>query len=1550
MTARSRLSDVLLLALGILQIPSLVPAADPERPIKVCGFRPGVRRDFIDLDGLLDPPQFPGIDALPSDPLAGRKISTALDYVREESWAHAVHLLQPLLDAPQDAFLPSADGTANPRASARAEAERVVSELPSAGQEYYELYAGRLAADRLRAAGTDLHLLGEIVRRYLHTRAGAVALARLGALHLDRGRALPAADCFRRLLRLPRTEPSPATLFQAALAFRLAGDPAAEEVAWQRLTARAPDGLRLGQRVVGLRELRRQVDGTSPGSAVQFEGGIPFLEPRWQASSIGRDETRQRVEAGIKQIEAEGGTPLAAFFPVAVGGKVVYRSYAGVHAIDLATGREVWNSPSPLSYEGILADPGKKVQIEDWMRRYEGAAQPTHRGINLGVAGGGLAGIGGGLGGDFQGRPAPYRSHASLLFENSVVGRLSTDGRRVYVVEDLPLPPHPDEMELMKGGIARHFGPLRDAVYHNRLRAIDLDTGKTTWEVGGRGAGALNDCFFLGPPLCLAGQLHALVEKGGELRLVCLDAGRGTLAWTQLLATFRATILTDAGRRVRAAPMLHGEGLLLCPTNAGTVLAFDPQTRTLSWAHTYFEKAPPVRGLPPESPGTWKESDLVIHEGRLIFTAPDTEELHCINLRDGTPAWKVFRDKDDLYLAGVTQGRVLVAGRKQFRALSLADGGRELWRVETGTPSGRGALAEGVYYLPVKEGAVCAIDVRRGAVTARARSHGGGAPGNLLFHREELLSQTATQVTSYPLLRARLARVAERLVANPRDPAALTERGVLRSDQGDLAAAVADFRAALANDPPGDLLPRTHVRLHDVLAQLIGADFLAGEKYLDEYRRLCEAPLLEGTQTGDSSRLREERDRRLATYFFLLARGREQQGRLVDALPAYRQLHALAHAGQPVTITAAAAVQARPDVWVRGRVTELLAKATIEQRRALEAEVNREWKQLQAADPSPLEEFVALFGTAFDAGRDARLLLVERLIADREHGRFLEAELHLLALRDDPARAARATEALARLATRKGLLDDALEHYQALGRDHARVVVRDGRTGAELLDEITADKRFLSLLDGGRQTGGRFKVTEERVDAPLNPAHLVFLPEGEVPASLRRQRLVLDLASSRVRLLDGATGTEIWSQRLALGSRIDLLHEAAQTGAALPCHVAGHLVVLDLGYMACAIDLIDRRVLWQRSLIDTEVAANERPVAFVPDRGWEVVLTGPRAAAAWRVRLVTGTGVVLQAVSDLAESPSSLRVLDPVRGHVAWSRAVPWGTSLVLGNAAYVCLARAAPGESLVLRMADGGRVPAPPFTDGSEKRLGVLGSSLLLWEDDARGGRVLRRYDPVRGRDLWKRSYAPALLPVHSADARFAGLIDTDGRVIIVETATGKELLRATVEPKHLANVEVVRLLADRTRFYLVPYMPPGGEGLSGAPELNYRAGPAGAWVNGMVHAFDRATGRLCWRAQVPCQVIVPDPFDDLPILFCSARLNRTGSIVVATRSYDKETGKLLYAKQVAIASDENRLRENERALADLLFHTVRLDPGTGAIELISPRLKIRHQRIEEE
>jgi outer membrane protein assembly factor BamB len=617
----------------------------------------------------------------------------------------------------------------------RAEAARTLGSMPAAGREYYETTYGPRARALLARAKRqgDPALAAAVARRYPLTAAGVEAAGLVAVGHLDRGRDALAALCFERLLARPGANAlPPAVLFRAALAFRRAGDGARAERAWRQVAERAPGGLRLGGKEVSVAELKQQLeDGTpAPAPAEAIPARVPGLEARWTRPTAHEAGTKAWLQTAAEEQEDRGQPSLSAFAPLVVGDRIVYRSHRGLHAADGATGKEAWEAPSEWSAERLAAQPRYATELETWVKTY-------------------------------------LEVSPQVLAGNGVVGTLSTDGARVYAVDDLAVPPYPNYYRFRgrwrAGPDWPDFGPeLTAAAGASRLLALDAATGKPAWAAG-RGAAVLRDSYFLGPPLALDGRLYALAEKENEVSLACLGAADGALLWRQPLALAPTRLLLDPGRRIQAAVPVHAEGVLVCPTNAGLVVGVDLLTPGLAWAYPY--RTSPLtqaqayggrggRTARPRVIAEWPATVTTAAAGRVVFTAPDEPSVHCLALRDGTPLWKVGRAEDDLYVAGVFADRVLVVGKRFCRALALADG-KQVWRVETGLPSGRGVAVGDTYYLPLKAAAggkgpaVWALDVRKGAVVARTPTPRGEPPGNLLLWRGEVLTQTATALTAY---------------------------------------------------------------------------------------------------------------------------------------------------------------------------------------------------------------------------------------------------------------------------------------------------------------------------------------------------------------------------------------------------------------------------------------------------------------------------------------------------------------------------------------------------------------------------------------------------------------------------------------------------------------------------------------------------------------------------------------------------------------------------------------------------------------------------------
>ena len=130
----------------------------------------------------------------------------------------------------------------------------------------------------------------------------------------------------------------------------------------------------------------------------------------------------------------------------------------------------------------------------------------------------------------------------------------------------------------------------------NKLAAYDIHTGKLQWELGGQESLRPSDTFFLGPPLPLRGQLYVMAEIKDEIRLLALDGATGKLLWSQQLAMVESNITQDPVRRLAGVSPSYSDGVLICPTGAGCVVAVDLATRSLLWGYIY---------QPPRRTGRW---------------------------------------------------------------------------------------------------------------------------------------------------------------------------------------------------------------------------------------------------------------------------------------------------------------------------------------------------------------------------------------------------------------------------------------------------------------------------------------------------------------------------------------------------------------------------------------------------------------------------------------------------------------------------------------------------------------------------------------------------------------------------------------------------------------------------------------------------------------------------------------------------------------------------------------------------------------------------------
>ncbi|MBI5760395.1 MAG: hypothetical protein HZA46_17910, partial [Planctomycetales bacterium] len=354
-------------------------------------------------------------EALPRIRKAETLLRTARQQFDRGEASAGLMTLQQLLNQPQDTFVWSAT-SARPL-GVRSQAVALFESLPnSALQRYEELFgaeAGRLLA-KARHDGNP-QLLDEITRRFFLTAEGYDATVLLAAWWLDHGAPARSAAHWDQLFATPShlKRIQPQQRMQAAIAYarcgratdarRIAGNLAPELVATARrgasfeqwLQARATTTDATALAIGGLVAGAPHRNGIASGTAPVFRTPV-WSAPLWRDAN---DELRPVLAAWEQELANDDGPGAISQFALCIGDVVVFRDVQGLRAVDVTTGKMLWHTPTLTSLSSL--------------KFYH--RTPTARGPNK----------------------FDLKFLDQLLGDNSAGGMLSSDGSRVYAVDQL---------------------------------------------------------------------------------------------------------------------------------------------------------------------------------------------------------------------------------------------------------------------------------------------------------------------------------------------------------------------------------------------------------------------------------------------------------------------------------------------------------------------------------------------------------------------------------------------------------------------------------------------------------------------------------------------------------------------------------------------------------------------------------------------------------------------------------------------------------------------------------------------------------------------------------------------------------------------------------------------------------------------------------------------------------------------------------------------------------------------------------------------------------
>ncbi len=1307
--------------------------------------------------GLADP------DFMPAKRSVVLLLQRTEELLQANRYAEAVQCLDKILSGSEDFFF-RPDKDAPVHRSIKSEARRLLGTLPAEGRRSYELQFGALAQSALDSAiaAGDISMIAEVARRFFHTEAGYEATFLLGLHHFDHGRPLVAALTLRRL----RDESTTSERFEPQLSLAMArswldaGMPDDAREALQSLPDRyAANKVLIEGRPRPLFEAGEDplqwleasmgpahsdgsasasdwtMHGGSPQRVAVSSGSRPLMSSRWHVWSFDRGTVETMIDQLARQQEDRQMPLRPAIYPIVLGNIVLTRTTSNLLAVDFSTGKRLWEVPAADPVEAAMAPlPDGFANI-----------QPNlEAGLRL-------------------------RLWADVTF-----GTLASDGRLVFAVEDLPLPLDAIYSGTLIAAGNRVARPDFRRTY-NRLAAYEIRSeGKLRWELGGPHSDdplPLAGAFFLGPPLPLLGDLYVLAEIDGEIRLLALKADSGQLLWQQQLAVVEQSVYQDLLRRVSGISPSYGDGILVCPTSNHSVVALDMTARALLWGYSYADTDRNERDVPtilraarhrsanPEN--RWLDSSVVVAEGRVLCTPADSEQLHCLSLRDGKLLWRIPRE-DMLFVAAVAEGKVVLAARRGLTALSL-ETGKPAWETPLAAcpadsePSGRGFSDDEFYHLPMTRGKLMTVRLATGKVEQVVRSRDHRTLGNLVCHNGKILSQRVDGIESYDQLEALRSQVDRLLAARPGDAQALALRGEIFWEDGKLDDAVENLRASLQASPSA----RAGQLLRDVMFEGLQKDFARYQAFHDEIADLLETA--------------EDR----ATLHRLMAAGWQTAGQYDRALAEYRALvdQAVERVG---FLQLAEDHWIREDQWIQARLRGLYESAPQE----IRAELVR-WSQEALHDQKSAGKagercLLSCFGGLPEINQ-FKNDWIQRLIKAQ---RLSEAEQAMIAdIRDCPGEIQ--ASRLARWAT---MLTDA-------GRfSDAAVLLQQIETrwaGVPFADAQNAQRwaaRFTEQHDPVRQARSPAVWPLGLVKTEVRPVEqgtlAVNYVRGQLPLQNRKGMFFKDLIiehQPQHLIARNSLGQVQWRLPYAQFGEVGQLALARGT---MPVGACGHLLILSLGSQVIALDTLRTNedgtpaVAWKEPLDQAGLAASRRHLfPSGAGNGPFVMIDGNLGFRS--LGYSAGGGLTLGESLVCVTRSRVFTALDPATGETLWKRDGIPTQSVIFGDDHYVVVVPRQSTEARIFRTTDGMELE-PRTVPPEPQRLATVGRRIVCWEEQQQGF-LLKMVDPIASAQesvVWGPFPFPATARQQLVEGEAIAIYTAEGRFRLIHLADGRSIV----------------------------------------------------------------------------------------------------------------------------------------------------------------------------
>lgn len=879
----------------------------------------------------------------------------------------------------------------------------------------------------------------------------------------------------------------------------------------------------------------------------------------------------------------------------------------------------------------------------------------------------------------------------------------------------------------------------------------------------------------------------------------------------------------------------------------------------------------------------------------MLLTPIDSDAVHCLNLGNGELRWK-YKHQDEIFLACVHQGKAILAGQHQVRAIRLADGkpdwdGRIISLPEGVTPSGRGYSTGEKYFLPLESAEVAEIDLAQGKIIRNYKSRNGFIPGNLVCYKGRVISQGSQGVDVFYQIDAAEADIQRRLVANPADCDALCLQGEILLDVDRRGQAIDCFRRAYAVNPD----PHARQLLRDSLLEGLQREFAAYRGQTAEIETLLDDPSQQ------------------AVYFRLMAVGLRRSGDVSGAFEHCEKLMELEPDALPLEAVDKS-LRVRRDRWIQAQLASLVLEAKGETAEKIEAAIQARYQSAAASGSSEsLRRFLAYFGNQPVASR-ARAELIDKLM---QAGRLLEAETSNWESfpASDPAANAPALGKLAEMLREAGQKESAAAAYDWLRPRLNGAVCRDGKTVEQIINDLPADDAVRNMLNRKDPwpVGDVQNAAKDAKNLGTNFGRVAVEFMGLPGPFFENLNLTLD-QNRRVLSASDELGNELWKIPLNDDRRQGQPFYAYNPGIA-HARALGHLLLLSAGGNLFAVDTLRSggknppKILWSSGIAESSVDAVNA----------QTILPQAIFAGTVQMRIAHGQGNHLEAVTDryicLLRS-RSLYALDPLTGSTLWVRQDIPMSSTVFGDEEYVFVLPPDKSEAIVLRALDGetagtrkigfrkeitygyaGGQTVKGYTPLNESCPLILGRNLLFWRSEE-NRRVLELFDPWTQKSVWPSRQFSNRAQYSILGNELIGVMEPTGEFVLLNLADGRAIAELKLKPDPYLG-EII-LLAFGDRFLLLSNDIYRDSDASQMSVLQLYGISAKQIHKGRLYSIDRG-GKLLWPepAAIENHYLLTNQSRGLPVLLfmrrSSQRQNSSGRIL-SILAVDKRTGRTVY------------------------------------------------------